>query len=93
VSQILHKATVKPDKEVEPEDLLRSHMLTQFGQFVDHDVTLTPENDLAIDCCHSKVSGSLSLLQFIGTLNYCLRTMSACPFKSPMMTHSTPKPM
>jgi len=52
---MLHKAVLRPGQTSEPEDDLRSHMFTQFGQFIDHDITLTPENDLAIDCCHSNV--------------------------------------
>jgi len=33
------------------DDSILSHMFTQFGQFLDHDVVLTPESELAEDCC------------------------------------------
>ena len=44
VSQVFHT-----DNDVPAEV---THLLTQWGQFLDHDITLTPENE-EHDCCHA----------------------------------------
>lgn len=43
VSSFIHTKDSRPDADV-------THMLAQFGQFLDHDITLTPEPDLG-NCC------------------------------------------
>ena len=40
--------TFHPDSDVASQEV--SHMVTQWGQFLDHDITLTPENEVH-DCC------------------------------------------
>jgi len=47
-----------------PESSLATHLLMQFGQFLDHDVTLTPEPEL--ECCseelkHDRRCGSIEM--------------------------------
>ena len=36
----------------EADDVKVTHMLTQWGQFLDHDITLTPEEE--IQCCSTE---------------------------------------
>ena len=38
-----------PDEDLPSQEV--THMVTQWGQFLDHDITLTPENEVH-DCCH-----------------------------------------
>ena len=45
VSQHFHPSSDQPH--------MLTHMFTIFGQFLDHDITQTPEHEVA-DCCHSK---------------------------------------
>ena len=37
-----------PDQDIPSQEV--THMVTQWGQFLDHDITLTPENEVH-DCC------------------------------------------
>ena len=41
--------TFHPDSDLPSQAV--THMVTQWGQFLDHDITLTPENEVH-DCCH-----------------------------------------
>ena len=41
--------TFHPDEDLPSQQV--THMVTQWGQFLDHDITLTPENEVH-DCCH-----------------------------------------
>ena len=43
MSHTFHKDADVPDSDC-------THMLTQWGQFMDHDITLTPEEEVK-DCC------------------------------------------
>ena len=45
ISTQIHKDLAQPDKEI-------THMLAHFGQFVDHDITLTPEDERC-KCCQN----------------------------------------
>ena len=47
VSTSIHKATDISDKFL-------THMVTQFAQFLDHDITLTPEEEHPHNCCGKK---------------------------------------
>ena len=44
VSTTIHKA-------IDISDRFLTHMVTQFAQFLDHDITLTPEEELPRNCC------------------------------------------
>ena len=47
VSTTIHKAT-------DISDQFLTHMVTQFAQFLDHDITLTPEEEHPNNCCGKK---------------------------------------
>ena len=38
-------------RSIDISDQFLTHMVTQFAQFIDHDITLTPEEELPMDCC------------------------------------------
>ncbi len=46
ISRTFHRDSDMPDREI-------ALMLMQFGQFVDHDITLTPEAHVEVDCCEA----------------------------------------
>ena len=48
VSTSVHKAAS------DISDLSITHMVTQMAQFLDHDITLTPEEETPMDCCLEK---------------------------------------
>ena len=48
VSTSVHKAAV------DINDLFLTHMVTQMAQFIDHDITLTPEEVIPMNCCLDK---------------------------------------
>ena len=48
VSTSVHKAAV------DINDLSLTHMVTQMAQFIDHDITLTPEEVIPMNCCLEK---------------------------------------
>ena len=47
VSTTIHKAT-------DISDQFLTHMVTQFAQFIDHDITLTPTEEQPNNCCGKK---------------------------------------
>ncbi len=49
VSRAFHRDTDRPDPDI-------SLMVMQFGQFLDHDITLTPEADEAEGCCEATLA-------------------------------------
>ena len=49
VSRVIHV-----DENVDSD---ATHFTTQFGQFVDHDITLTPVEDKEVDCCDNANAG------------------------------------
>lgn len=73
ISQKNHPDSDNPDYRF-------THMVMQFGQFLDHDLTLTPKDE-ETNCCSNGVQGIHLLLMF-RFLRFCsfLRFLMFCDF-------------